>query len=275
MEFKIKERRHHNISKYHSEDYNSAEKFSKKLEHELGDFLKAVVLFGSAGRDEKTPYEKDIDVLIIVNDLTIIVSPEVIEAYRIITERVAAGVSRRLHITTLKMSSFWDYVRAGDPISINMLRDGVPIYDTGFFEPLQMLLFNGKIRPSEESIWVYFSRAPTTLLNSRWHLLQASLDLYWAVIDAAHAALMRLGEIPPSPSQVSHMIRQKMVHKGIVPKKYADVMEFFYILSKKITHRQLQSITGKQYEEYYKSASDFVNKMQHIIERRAAPRKQL
>jgi len=268
MEFKIKEKKHHNIAKYHSADFELADKFSKKLEKELGSFLKAVVLFGSAGRGEKTAYEKDIDVLIIVNDLTIMVSAEVIEAYRIITERVAAGVSRRMHITTLKMSSFWDYIRTGDPIAINMLRDGVPVYDTGFFEPLQMLLFNGKIRPSEESIWVYFSRAPTTLLNSRWHLLQASLDLYWAVIDAAHAALMRLGEVPPSPSQVAHMMRVKMVKPKIIPKKYADVMEFFYTLSKKITHRQLQNITGKQYEEYYKSANDFVNKMQDIIERR-------
>lgn len=273
MEFKIKERKHHNIAKYHTADYSTAERFTKKLEKELGDFLKAVVLFGSAGRAETTAYEKDIDVLIIVNDLTIVVSPEVIEAYRIITERVAAGASRRLHVTTLKMSSFWDYIRAGDPIAINMLRDGVPLYDTGFFEPLQMLLFNGRIRPSEESIWVYFSRAPTTLLNSRWHLLQASLDLYWAVIDAAHAALMRVGEIPPAPSKVAQMIRLKLVKPGIVPKKYADVMDFFYELSKKITHRQLQNVTGKHYEEYYKSANDFVNKMQSVIERRIVARK--
>lgn len=273
MDFKIKERKHHNIAKYHTADYTTAEKFSKRLEKELGDFLKAVILFGSAGRAEKTAYENDIDVLIIVNDLTIVISPEVIEAYRIITERVAAGTSRRLHITTLKMSAFWDYVRAGDPIAINMLRDGVPLFDIGFFEPLQMLLFNGKIRPSEESIWVYFSRAPTTLLNSRWHLLQASLDLYWAVIDAAHAALMRVGEIPPSPSKVSHMIRLKLVKPGMVQKKYADVMEFFFELSKKITHRQLQSVTGKQYEEYYKSANDFVNKMLSVVERRVMPKK--
>jgi len=267
MDFKIKERKHHNIPKYPSDDYKTAEKFSQRLHKELGDFLRAVVLFGSAGRAEKTPYEKDIDVLIIVNDLTLVISQEVVEAYRIITERVAAGTSKRLHITTLKMTSFWDFIRSGDPIAINMLRDGIPMYDTGFFEPLQVLLFQGRIRPSEESIWVYFSRAPTTLLNSRWHLLQAALDLYWAVIDAAHGALMRLGEIPPSPSQVAHMMREKMVKKKIVPAKYANTMQKFYELSKKITHRQLQDVKGKEYEELYKEANDFVNKMQHIIER--------
>lgn len=273
MEFKIKERKHHNIPKYKTEDYKTAERFAERLKKELGDFMKAVVLFGSAGRGEETAHEKDIDVLIVINDLTIVVSPEVVEAYRIITERVAAGASRRLHVTTLKMSNFWDYVRSGDPIAINILRDGVPLYDTGFFEPLQVLLFQGRVRPTEESIWVYFSRAPTTLLNSRWHMLQATLDLYWAVIDAAHAALMRLGEVPPAPSKVAHLMREKMVKPGMIPKKYAHTMDIFYELSKKITHRQMQDVTGAQYERYYKEANDFVNKMQQIIERRITHKK--
>ena len=273
MEFKIKERKHHNIPKYAGPDYKIADKFAEVLQKELGDFLKAVVLFGSAGRGETTAYEKDIDVLIVVNDLTIVMSPEVIEAYRIITERVASGASKRLHVTTLKMTTFWDFIRHGDPVAINILRDGVPLYDSGFFEPLQVLLFQGRIRPTEESIWVYFSRAPTTLLNSKWHILQASLDLYWAVIDAAHAALMRLGEVPPAPSKIAHMINELMVKPKMVPKKYANTMHFFYDLSKKITHREIQQVSGKQYEEYYTRANDFVNKMQSIIEKRILPKK--
>lgn len=268
MEFRIKEKKHHNLPKYSDEDYKLAELFAGRLKEELGDFMKAAILFGSAARAEKSPYEKDIDILIVVNDLTLIVSPEVIEAYRIITEKVASGVSRRMHITTLKMSTFWDYMRSGDPVSINMLRDGVPLYDSGFFEPMQVLLFQGRIRPTEESIWVYFSRAPTTMLNSRWHLLQASLDLYWAVIDSAHAALMRLGEVPTAPSNISRIMSEKMVKPGIVPKKYADTMDFFYTLSKKITHRQVQDISGQDYEKYYREAADFVSRMQKVIENR-------
>ncbi len=268
MEFNIKQKKHHNIPKYIDDDYRLALKFSENIHKELGEFLKAVVLFGSAGRNEKTLYEKDIDVMIVVNDLTVVISQEVIEAYRIITEKVASSVSRRLHITTMKMTAFWDYMKAGDPIAINILRDGVPLYDTGFFEPMQVLLFQGRIRPTEESIWVYFTRAPTTLVNSRWHLLQATLDLYWAVIDSAHAALMRMGEIPPSPSKVAGLINDKMVKKGIVSRKYANTMHFFYELSKKITHRQLQNVTGPQYERYFKEANEFVSAMQKVIENR-------
>src|SRR3989344_9618845 len=97
-----------------------------------------------------------------------------------------------------------------------MLRDGVPLLDIGFFEPLQVLLKQGKIRPTPESIWSYLGRASPTIYNSKWHLLQAVLDLYWAVIDAAHAVLMEYGEIPPSPGQVSSILNEKLVKRKIL-----------------------------------------------------------
>jgi len=81
----------------------------------------------------------------------------------------------------MTLSSFWEYVRAGDPVVINILRDGLALVDSGFFDPLQALLFRGRIRPSQEAINNYYARAPTTLNNSMWHVLQATVDLYWAV----------------------------------------------------------------------------------------------
>lgn len=268
MEFQIKERKHHNARKYNPDDFEIARKFSDRIHAELKDFLKAVVLFGSAARQSPAGFERDIDILLVVNDLTRIMSPEVVEAYRIITHRVASNTSRRLHITTLKMTAFWEYIKNGDPIAVNILRDGVPIYDTGFFEPVQVLLHQGRIRPTEESIWTYWTRAPATLLNSKWHVLQATLDLYWAVIDSAHAALMRMGEVPPSPAHVSDMISKVLVSRRLVPSRCAKTMEFFYDLSKKITHRQLQSVSGKQFDFYYHEATEFCNQMEKVIQRK-------
>jgi predicted nucleotidyltransferase len=272
MEFKVKQRRHPNVPRYPTDNYQLAEKFALLLKKELGDFVKAVVLFGSsarmAERKEKGIHPHDIDVLVIVNDLTMVMSQEVVQAYRVITENTAAKVSKRLHITTMKLTSFWEYMRNGDPIAINMLRDGVPLVDVGIFEPLQMLLFQGRIRPTKESIWNYYARAPATLANANWHVLQATLDLYWSVIDAAHAALMFVGEVPPSPSHVSDLIYEKLVKPGKVAKRYADTMKFFYELSKQITHREVRELTGKQYDQYRALADDFVKAMKHVIEAR-------
>ncbi|MEM4240203.1 MAG: hypothetical protein QXM31_01610 [Candidatus Woesearchaeota archaeon] len=270
MQFKVKQRRHPNAPRYPTEDYTIAQKFSILLKKELGDFAKAIILFGSAARAaerrEKGLHEHDIDVLVIVDDLTMVMSPEVVQAYKVIVENTAAKTSRLLHISTMKLTSYWEYVRNGDPVAINMLRDGVPLQDVGIFEPMQMLLFQGRIRPTKESVWNYYARAPATLANANWHVLQATLDLYWAVVDAAHAALMKMGEVPPSPGHVSDMIYSRLVKPGLVAKRYADTMKFFYDLSKKITHREIRDIPGKSFDQYQALAHDFINAMKKVIE---------
>jgi len=269
MEFKIERRENPNLKNYSKDDYEIARRFADVLQQEIGDFLKAVVLFGSAARSAKQEmYERDIDVLIIINDLTIILNKEVITAYRIIVENTASKISKRLHITTLKLTTFWEYIRNGDPIAINMLRDGVSIIDKGFFEPVQVLLAQGRIRPSQESIWTYFSRAPATVANSKWHVMQAVVDLYWAVIDSSHAALMSFGQIPPTPEHVADMIEEKMVKTGMLEKRYADIMRNFYKISKMIMHREVKEITGQEYDRYLKEAQAYVIVMQKFIQKR-------
>jgi len=266
VEFKIKKKEHHNLYRYKQEELTIAENFSNEIEKELGDFIKAIVLFGSSTRKNEFTPESDIDILIIVDDIKTELTAEFVEAYRIIVEKIAFKISKKLHITTMKLTNFWEYVRAGDPIIINILRDGVPLIDTGFFEPLQILLREGRIRPTMESVWVYFSRAPATLYNSKWHILQAVVDLYWAIIDSAHAALMAVNEIPPTPSHVADLLKEKMAKKGLIKQKYINTMKKFYELSKKIIHREIREIKGKEFDKLYKEADEFVDAMRMFID---------
>ncbi|PIN76208.1 hypothetical protein COV18_00515 [Candidatus Woesearchaeota archaeon CG10_big_fil_rev_8_21_14_0_10_37_12] len=269
MKFKVHERQHPNKLKYSSTDFDFAKKFAVNLEKELGQFVKAIILFGSAARGEQSALGvTDIDILIIIDDLTNVLSKEVIQAYRVITENTAAQVSKRLHITTLKLTTYWEHVRNGDPLIINMLRDGISLHDAGIFAPVQELLAQGKVRPSKESIWMYSARAPATIHNADGHILQATVDLYWAVVDSAHAALMNLGHVPPTPAHLADMIEKHLVKQKIVPAKYAATMDKFYQLQKKITYRQIQVITGRQYDEYKQHAQEFVKTMQKIAETR-------
>jgi len=266
MEFKIPTREHWNIKKYGQEEHNLTRKFSDVLLKETKGMLTSIVLFGSSARKEKTVHEKDIDVLLIVNDVSIIFTPEVSEAFKIIVEKTAGKISNRFHINTLMLSSFWDYMRSGDPIGINMLRDGVPLYDSGVFEPAQQLLFQGRIRPSKEAIWVYYARAPNTIQNARWHVLQGVVDLYWAAIDSAHAALMRIGEIPPTPSHVPDMLNEKFVKAGFLDKKYVEIMRNLHRTAKMVAHRELTSISGDSFDNFLKETEEFVKQMKKIIE---------
>ncbi|MFH1133669.1 MAG: nucleotidyltransferase domain-containing protein [Nanoarchaeota archaeon] len=262
MEFEIKRKVHPNVQRYGKDELDYAYAFAKEMHKEFGKFLKAIVLFGSVARHQKS---NDIDLLIILDDTSILLTKEMVEAYRIITEKAIVKTSRRIHATSLKFSTFWEYMRAGDPIGVNILRDGVPLLDSGFFTPLQVLLYQGKIRPSRESIVTYYERAPRTLLNSEWHITQATLDLYWAVIDSAHAALMQIGEVPPTPAHVADLMHEKLYKTKRIELRYVSMMRNFHKLAKMITHREIKRVSGREYERYREEALDFVDRMAKIV----------
>lgn len=265
MKFDLPKRDHPNLEKYDRNDVDISYRFANEVYKEMGGLIRGVIIFGSAAR-KNTTAKSDIDILVIIDDLMISLSPEVVEAYRVIINKTIVKVSTRLHITTLRFTSFWEYIRNGDPVGINILRDGVALIDSGFFEPLQSLLKKGKIRPTSESIWTYYVRAPNTLHNSKWHILQATLDLYWAVIDAAHAALMKHGEIPPTPEHVADLLEEKLVKKKLLEHKYVAIMRHFYKVMKMIVHREIKEIKGEDYDNYFKAAEEFVNRMRDFID---------
>ncbi len=218
---------------------------------------------------EKNIFAKgDIDILIIVDNVSFYLTPDLVEVYRVVTEKLAIETSKRLHITTLRITSFWEYMRVGDPVGINILRSGIALIDTGFIYPMQLLLFEGRIRPSPESVSAYFGRTTSSLLSSQSHLIQATLDLYWASIDASHAAIMHLGEIPTSPREVSHVLHERFVKTGKIHKKYPATMEKMYNLSRKILHREIREVSGKEYQEMFEEVKDFVDTLKKVSGRK-------
>ena len=264
MNFEIKTRKRHFTYHYHDVDYKLAEDLSSKLKKELGELLKAVVFFGSAARGKATP-GSDLDILLILNDIKFVFSDEVIASVRVIIENTALTVSEKFHITTMQLGQFWDYVRQGDPIIVNMLRDGVSIYDEGFFEPAQVLLETGKIRPTKEAVWSYYQRAPRTLKEADKKMLSLIVDMYWAVIDSAHAALMHIDILPPAPQHVAELLDENFVTTGLLEKKYLNILRKFYMLAKEIGHEKMLEVDGKKIDTYMLEAHDFVKRMRFIL----------
>ena len=255
------------MQKHHPGEEALARKFAKLMSDELKDLLSEAVFFGSSVRNpiQNTIYEKDIDILLIFNDLIRVLSREVIEAYRIITENTAAKVSGRLHITTMRLTNFWEYTQNGDPIAINILRDGVPLLNKGLVEPFQKLLEKKKITPSKEMIWNYYLRGPMTVWSSKWHVLQASIDLYWAALDASHAVLQSRGLAPVSPEHASILLRKHLMKKGLIPKQYQYTLDKLYQLQKDIAMRKVREIPGKKYDILFKETQGFVKAVEQVI----------
>ena len=127
MEFEIKKKGLVNAGQYNKENIDLAYKFASEAYKEFKGLVKSIVLFGSTARGKES---NDIDVLIIVDDVSVNLTREMVETYRIINQKIVSKVSDKLHITTLKLTTFWEYVRAGDPVAINILRDGVAVVKT-------------------------------------------------------------------------------------------------------------------------------------------------
>ncbi|MGM5481529.1 MAG: nucleotidyltransferase domain-containing protein [Nanobdellota archaeon] len=249
---------------FHEEDVDITKKFADKLKEEVGDLLRAVVLFGSAARG-KAEEGSDIDVLLVVNDMTIVYSNEVIASLRVMIENTAASISEKFHITTMKISDFWDYLHKVDPIIVNILREGNAVYDEGFFMPAQALLDSGKLRPTKEAVWAYYLRAPKTIKTAEQKLLQSVVDLYWAVIDAAHAALMHVDVVPGAPHEIADLLEKHFVSKRLLEKRYVKTLRSFYHMAKEIGHQHLLHTSGKNVDEYIEEAREFVKKMRFLI----------
>jgi uncharacterized protein (UPF0332 family)/predicted nucleotidyltransferase len=266
MKLKIKHKHSHPnyFKKYPKSDIAIARKLAKKLYSEMGEFIVALTLFGSSARGQHKRH--DIDILIIIDDVHVQFSRELIETYRIILAKAIANIDpKKLHVQSMTWTSFWEYMRAGDPVAINILRDSIALIDIGFFDPLQTLLFQGRIRPSQESIWNYYSMSPASLKASHDKLRMAIFDLYWAAIDAAHAALMSIGEIPPSPAHVADMIKKKLVAPGLAPERSATIMRHMYQLSKDVAQGRYSHLEGEDYDKYRRHVEVFVKDMKKII----------
>ncbi|MFT4250274.1 MAG: hypothetical protein ACMXYD_02855 [Candidatus Woesearchaeota archaeon] len=262
MEFDIS-RREAKQAAFSTDVLDAAYNFTKLAHKELGDLLRAAILFGSATHKENPG---DIDILLIIDDIQIAFTQEMQAAYEVITRNCVSSVSDKLHVTTLRFSNFWEYVRTADPIITTVLRDGKPLLDTGFFAPLQLLLQQGRIRPSHEAIWAYYAKAPQSLINSKWKMLLAVIDLYWAAIDAAHAALMYSGVVPQTPEHVAGLLEEHLVRKGLLEQHYPAVLEKLYRLQKDIYARRVEVLSGARIDELYAETDGFVKRLRKIIE---------
>lgn len=256
MDFDQKVRKRTNEENYHSDNLRITREFSKQLILEMKDLVKSVVLFGSNISDTLKK-DSDIDLMIVLDNISVYVTPELREAYRIISsnlnENIAGG---KIHLMTVNLTDYWDMCRKGDPVMINILRHGIAIFDRDLFDPMQYLLEIGRVRPSLEAVYNYSSRSQTLMEETDKHLQTAILDLYYSVVDMVHASLMVKGITPPSPKEMPEIF--KKTFKGSAYAKYSADIKKFYDVAKDIEHGKMKTIDGKFYDMMKQKAKDLI-----------------
>ena len=249
--------------------------FATKAYKEFNTMLKSIVLFGSAERGEVTE-KSDIDIIILLDDVSIKFDEELISWYR---KRLAILLNQNkyqkpLHISSVKLSTWWEELLKGDPVVINILRYGEPLIDMGgFFNPLRILLKEGKIKSTPEAIYTLLERAPSHLAVSRGAMLQAVNGIYWSMVDAAHAALIAANIMPSSPEEIGEVLTTNFVDTKLMDKKYVKYYDIAHKLSKEIAHQERTSIDGKYIDEMFVWADEFLKEMSKLTEELVKNRK--
>ena len=244
-------------------DYDIAYDFATSAYKQFKEVIKTIVLFGSVVKQVQKK-DSDIDVIIIVDDCTIDWDDELISWYREELGKLTAKqqYGKRLHVNTVTLSTFWDQVRTGDPVIINVLRYGEALIDFGgFFEPLKVLLAKGKIKATPESVYTVLRIAPDHIARAKFSLLSGMEAIYWSMVDAAHAALMAFGEIPPSPEHIPELLTANFVKTRNLDKKYVDWYHEMYDLAREVTHGSRTSIDPNEYVKQEKRAEEFLKVM--------------
>ena len=212
----------------------------------------------------------DIDIIIIVDDVSINWDQELIAWYREELDKILQSnpYNAKLHINTIRLSTWWDDLLKGDPVVLNIIRSGFPILDyAGFIEPLKYLMLKGKIKGTPESIYQCIQRAPMHLARSKAAELTAIDGLYWSMVDSAHGALIASGYFPPSPEHVMVDLKEAFVDRGFLKLKYVEWYKDLYHLHKKIDHREISDLKGVEIDMWQQRTEEFMKEMISLVEK--------
>jgi predicted nucleotidyltransferase/uncharacterized protein (UPF0332 family) len=252
-------------------------KYAKKVLEKYKEYVKCIVMMGSVVRDEFKP-KSDIDIFLVLDDTAFNLTNEMLDKIDAdlvkITEEIPEAwitikegdKEEKICLLSIQpsytLTEFWDYARVAHPIIYNFIKEGVPIYDTGFFAPVKRLLEMGRIPATREAIESYMEGAPKKLTRAKTvKLLMLAEDCYYAMLNSAQAVLMFMGLAPPVPSKAYDEVMTHLVKPGIIEQQYADWLKEIIDVRKKIEHKEMMEATGAFVDEWIDKADKFVEKM--------------
>ncbi|MBI5148868.1 nucleotidyltransferase domain-containing protein [Candidatus Pacearchaeota archaeon] len=250
-------------------EFDIAMDFATKAYEKFNKLIKSVILFGSSAKKTAAP-GSDVDIIILIDDSTIQWDQELIAWYR---EELGKLIQinpyqKSLHINSVKLTTWWIDLLRGDPVVINVIRWGQTLIDFGgFFSPLKILLQNGAIKSTPESIYTALQRAPAHMARSKAAVLGAIEGLYWACVDSSHAALISAKQLPPSPEHIPDMLKEVFVARRTLDMKYVLWYKELYNLAHKILRGELTHIEGKEIDLWESRTDEFVRIMAQLVKK--------
>ncbi|UCG95520.1 MAG: nucleotidyltransferase domain-containing protein [archaeon] len=241
-------------------------KFSKKLLDKYGPYIKAIVAWGSVVRNEFTS-KSDIDVVVLIDDtrgnLTKKVRAEVDEFMFKAAEETDKMLSPQPVWT---ITEFMSMIRRCAPLAYNLLKDGVAVYDTGFFLTNKRLLERGDIPLTKEAVENRMENVPKRLRRAQHAKMYIiAEDLYYACLDSLQAVLMFMGRGPPDANHAGEAARKFLIENKLTKEEIVKIIEDIIEFRKKTEHREIKDIKGEEIDKYMERAKKFVEEMERVL----------
>ena len=240
--------------------------FSKQVLEKYGKYVKCIVMMGSVAREE-FKVKSDIDVFVVVDDTTSKMTAQEHDKIDSDLEKIGSKISKFISVQpSYTLTEFWDYARVCHPIIYNFIKEGIAVYDTGFFAPIKKLLEMGRIPATREAIESYMEGAPKKLMRAKTvKLLMLAEDCYYAMLNTAQAVLMFMGLAPPVPNKAYDDVKKFLVEPGILEPEYAEWLKEIIEIRKKIEHKELMDAKGSFVDEWIEKSEKFVEKMFSLL----------
>jgi predicted nucleotidyltransferase/uncharacterized protein (UPF0332 family) len=248
-------------------EHQIAMDFATKAYKKFNKLIKSIILFGSTVKQNAVA-GSDIDIILLIDDASIQWDQELILWYREELDKLVKinPYRKSLHINTVKLTTWWEDLLRGEPVVMNVIRYGKSLIDFGgFFEPLKWLLQQGKLRSTPEAISSALQRTPVHLARSRAAELSSVEGLYWAMVDAAHAALMAAKITPPSPEHISFYLKEHFTDNKRLKIQYVEWYRDLLDLHKKIVHGEVKDLKGTDIDLWQGRTEEFVRVMAQLV----------
>jgi len=125
-----------------------------------------------------------------------------------------------------------------------------------------------------EAVYNLIQRSPAHYLRARRSMLDVVDGLYWAMVDAAHAALIAANVMPASPEHIDDVLSEVFVKNKVLSKRAVEDYEEIHKLAKDIIHGKRVHIEGKKLDELLVKTDNFLRVMNKLVEDLLASKKE-
>ena len=250
----------------------AAEDFARRVRAALGDRVDSIVLYGSVARGEAGP-DSDIDVLVVGSR-----DGGIGKAIRKVESDRARETGYRFFVetTAYDRDEFLRLRRLGSPLVMNMLEDGVVLYDTGIFSKVRA--DSAQVSVAEMEVMMarrvarHLELADEALGDAQYsldggRLRSAAGRAYYAMFHAASAAVARTDSRPPrTHGGVANQFGLHYVTTGLFDAALAERLMETYELRRQRDYQLDVSFAQADVVAAVRDAREFVSAVRDMLD---------